>query len=467
MRRLSKLVRTTTFRLSAVYLVVFALSVGAILGYIYWNTAGLLARQTDQTIRAEVGGLAEQYRQGGIRRLVATVAARSVRSGSSLYLVTDFTGQRIAGNINAIPTGATEQTGWVEFDYRVPTGDGFEPHIARAYYTRLTSGFVLVVGRDIEERRRYARLIRQTVFLSLALTLLLGLGGGLLMSRNFLQRIDRISRSSQVIMKGDMAERMPVSGSGDELDRLASALNDMLDQIERLMAGMREVSDNVAHDLKSPLTRMRAQVEDALRGGTKASYRAALESTLVEADRLLKTFDSLLSIARAQAGEARKNIADTPLDEVIGDVAELYEPSVEAAGGTLKVAKGKSLIVAADRHLLAQALSNLLDNALKYAAVAAKGGRRARPLTIRISTRQAGDMAEIIVADNGPGIPAADRDRVLARFVRLDPSRSEPGSGLGLSLVASVAKLHGGTFTLEANNPGLKAVLAIPLRLTA
>ena len=463
MQSLTKLLRTTTFRLAAVYLVVFALSVGAILAYVYWNTAGLLGRQTDETIRAEVTGLAEQYRQGGLRRLVRTVAARSRDAGVSVYLVADFTGGRIAGNMTGIPDGLTDtDEGWVEFPYRVGAGGRAGQHIARAYHTRLPSGFLLVVGRDIEEKRQFARIIRRTLFLALGLTVVFGVGGGLLMSRNFLQRIDRISNTSRAIIKGDLSERMPVSGSGDELDRLAAALNEMLAQIERLMAGMREVTDNIAHDLKSPLTRLRARIEAALRGATKESYRAALEETLEEADHLLKTFDALLHIARTEAGEARATIAAVNLAEVVGDVAELYEPSIDAAGGTLRTPIDKDLTVEADRHLLAQALSNLLDNALKYGAPATPARGCGQVLKITITARRAGDMIEIAVADNGPGIPAADRKRVVERFVRLDRSRSQPGSGLGLSLVAGIASLHGGTLALKANRPGLKAVLALP-----
>jgi signal transduction histidine kinase len=285
----------------------------------------------------------------------------------------------------------------------------------------------------------------------------LGLGGGLLMSRNFLRRVDAITEASRTIMAGNMSGRMPVQGSSDELDRLALALNEMLDQIESLMAGMQEVSSNVAHDLKTPLTRIKARVEAALRSGSEADYRAALESTVDDSDRLLETFNALLSIARAEAGQSRSGLESVDASLIIADVVELYEPMAEEEGGSLTCQAETGLNVMGDRQLLSQALTNLLDNALKY------GAREGETPDITVRGVIEGDKVVITVADHGEGIPPQDRGRVTERFVRLDSSRTKPGNGLGLSLVSGVMKLHKGTLLLEDNHPGLAARLVLPL----
>ncbi len=456
---LRNLLRTSTFRLVALYLFLFAASSGAVLGYIYWNTAGLLERQTDDTIRAEITGLAEQYGQGGLRRLVQTIDIRSRDAGDSIYLVADFIGRKVSGNLTSLPENLPEGEGWVEFPYGGAAGEGAKSHDARAYLFRLRGGFLLLVGRDVHDRRYFTGLIRQTLFWALGLTLALGVAGGFLISRNFLNRIDAISQTSRAIMRGDLSERMAITGTGDELDTLATSLNDMLNQIERLMTGMREVSDNVAHDLKTPLTRIRARLEDGLRqpDTLDAKQREVLERTIEEADQLLKTFNALLSIARTEAGEGRSNMAAVDVGDVLRDLAELYEPIVEQEGGTLKVTAGPGLIVHGDRQLISQAVSNLLDNAVNHAA----GQENASPRIV-IDGKSVDGRVVVCVADNGPGIAEADRDRAMDRFVRLDESRSKPGSGLGLSLVRGIAGLHGGALELTDNHPGLKANLSIP-----
>ncbi len=259
-------------------------------------------------------------------------------------------------------------------------------------------------------------------------------------------------------MAGNLAGRMPVTGTGDELDRLALALNQMLDQIERLMSAMKEVSSNIAHDLKTPLTRVKARVESALRSGVSSEYREALEKTVEESDRLLQTFNALLSIARAESGQQRSGLEPVDARTIIAEVAELYEPMVEEQGGTLSVEAAEGLDIVADRQLLAQAISNLLDNALKY------GAREGEAPRIELSGEVSNGRVVIAVGDHGEGIPIADRDRVLERFVRLDASRSRPGNGLGLSLVSGVVKLHGGVLALEDNHPGLLAKISLPTR---
>lgn len=453
----AKLFRTSTFRLAALYLILFAVSVSALLGYVYWNTAVLLQEQTDYTIQAEVQGLADQYRLRGLSGILDTVQRRSSNDSRSVYLLAGPSGERIAGNLASLPAIPDDESGFIEFPVDVGNGATRERHTARAFYTRLTGGFELVVGRDVEALRQFAAIIRQTILYALAIALVLGLGGGLLMSRNFLRRVDAITDASRTIMAGNMSGRMPVTGSNDELDRLALALNEMLEQIESLMAAMKEVSSNVAHDLKTPLTRIKARVEAALRSGSEAEYRSALENTVDESDRLLDTFNALLSIARAEAGQARSGLVPVDVTELIADVAELYEPMAEEEGGTLTASAAPGLHVLGDRQLLAQALTNLLDNALKY------GARDGQTPGIGLSGTLEGDKVVITVADHGPGIPEEDRARVTERFVRLDQSRSKPGNGLGLSLVSGVTKLHKGTLVLEDNAPGLSASLVLPV----
>ncbi|MGI9482370.1 MAG: ATP-binding protein [Hyphomicrobiales bacterium] len=456
----TKILRSSTFRMSAVYLVVFVLSVAGILSYIYWNTAVLLERQTDATIRAEVDSLGEQYRQGGLARLLDTVRRRSQReSARGIYFFSNRIGRRMAGNLDGLPADALGQGGWIDFPYEALGIEDKRTHRARAYFTRLSGGYTLLVGRDVEELRQFAQLIRTTMAYALALALVVGLGGGILMSRNFLRRIERISDTSRSIRAGDMSERIPDSGSNDEIDRLSQNLNDMLDQIERLMAGMREVSDNVAHDLRTPLTRLRARVEAALREDTKPAMKEALGATLAEADELLRIFNALLSIARAESGQAREHFEKIDVAEIVDELAELYEPLAEDAGGKLSVQATPGLTVSGDRQLLAQAVSNLIDNALKYAKPEEGSDTQ---LSIDLRATAAGEHAVISVSDNGPGISADDHERVAERFVRLDESRSEPGSGLGLSLVKGVAALHEGELKFSGGEGGFTAELILP-----
>ncbi len=453
-----KILRTSTFRLSALYLLIFAFSMALILSYVFWNTAGLMERQTDETIRAEVQGLADQYRLRRLAGIRDVIQRRVDEENGALYLLADEGGVRLAGNIVGFPQDDVSEQGWIDFPYDVGQGASRKRHTARAYHTELSGGYVLVVGRDVQELRQFADIIRRTLFWALGMALLFGLSGGFIISRNFLNRVDDITATSHSIMSGDLSRRMPVSDTDDELDRLARSLNDMLDQIERLMAGMKEVSSNIAHDLKTPLTRLRARVEDALRSEKPEQYREALTTTLDESDRLLQTFNALLSIARAEAGQSREGLHALDAHDVLADIAELYEPMVEEAGGTLTFSASPDLPVTADRQLLAQALGNLIDNALKYGA-SADG-----TVAVALTGAQEGGHVVLAVADHGPGIPEADRERVVERFVRLDESRSKPGSGLGLSLVASVMKLHGGELRLEDNGPGLRAKLLLPLR---
>jgi signal transduction histidine kinase len=327
----------------------------------------------------------------------------------------------------------------------------------------LSAGFRLLVGRDLEERARMREVIVAAVRGSLALVVVLGLAGGFFVTRRVLKRFDAVTDTTQRIMAGDLSGRLPVTGIGDELDRLAINLNVMLERIEALMRGLKEVSDNIAHDLKTPLTRLRNRCEAALRTAkTETDYRAAMEGMIEESDGLIRTFDALLMIARAESGQARDNMVAFDAAEIVRGVSELYEPVAEEKGLTLRAEAPEPAMLKGNRELLSQALANLVDNAIKYARPTVCGAGEKPSPEIVMGARRDGDRVLLTVADRGPGIPAADRARAVERFVRLTPDPAEPGSGLGLSLAAAVARLHGGELTLEDNTPGLRVVIALP-----
>jgi signal transduction histidine kinase len=458
MTALGKLLRTTAFRLTLVYLTVFALFAVFLLAYFAWNTRRLITEQITQTVDAEITGLAEQYRQGGIRRLVFVVDARSRRPGSSLYLVTTRAGEGLAGNVGSLATGILETSGWTETAYRrLDDPDGAQHHaLVRVF--QLPAGFRLLVGRDLEERERLHDIVLAAGRWSLAIVIVLGVAGGFFVTRRVLKRVDAMTETTRKIMDGDLAGRLPIAGTGDELDRLATNLNAMLERIEALMHGLKEVSDNIAHDLKTPLTRLRNRCEEALRlAEDESQYRAALESTIEESEALIRTFNALLMIARAESGQARDGMIDFDVAEIARGVGELYEPLADDKGIHLKVEAPAATPVHGNRELISQALANLVDNAIKYGA-----GINGADAEILVTARGEGDRILLAVADSGRGIPAPDRGRAVDRFVRLEESRSQPGSGLGLSLAAAIARLHGGELKLEDNHPGLKTVISLP-----
>jgi len=458
---LGKLLRTTAFQLTLAYLLIFIVFAVSLLGYFALNTRRLITEQITTTVDTEISGLREQYNQGGIRRLVIVVDLRSRRPGSSLYLVTTATGEGLAGNVGSLEPGVLDHPGWLETNYRRLEAPEGNDHRALVQVVQLPGGFRLLVGRDLEERERLFGIIANAGQWSLALVIVLGLAGGFFVSRRVLNRIEAMTETAQTIMAGDLAGRLPVAGTGDELDRLAEHLNAMLERIEALMRGLKEVSDNIAHDLKTPLTRLRNRCEQALRGASGVDdYRAALEATIAESDDLIRTFDALLMIARAESGQARDNMTEFDAAEIARDVGELYEPLADEKGIALTVEAPVAAPVRGNRELVSQALANLIDNAIKYAGP--NGEVNGTPAEIVVKAGNDGERIALSVADRGPGIAEADRGRVVERFVRLEQSRSEPGSGLGLSLAAAVARLHGGELKLEDNHPGLRSIIALP-----
>jgi signal transduction histidine kinase len=437
-------------------MVLFAGSVLILLGFIYWSTVTYMSDQTDATIRAEITGLAEQYRQRGLNGLEKTITERMERDpdGSSVYLIASPSRQPLAGNLSPWPEATPGPDGWLDFEFH-DTRAGGRVFQARARAFVLQDGLQLLVGRDTRELKATQQLITRALLWGIAITLALALLGGVIMSRSMLRRIEVINQASRHIMAGDLSQRIPIRGSGDELDQLAGNLNRMIDEIERLMDGIRHVSDNIAHDLRTPLTRMRNRLEQLqidLDDGSP--HQVQVEQGISDADQLLTTFAALLRIARIEAGGHAATFESVDLSALVHDAAELYEALAEEKQLRFSIQADASISLDGDRDLLFQALINLLDNAVKYTPA---GGK------VSLQLKRSGKTADISVSDTGIGIAEDERDKVGQRFYRLESSRSTPGSGLGLSLVKAVARLHHAKLVLTDNAPGLKATLCLPI----
>ena len=450
--RTPEVFRTQAFRIIAIYLGIFAISTLALVGFVYWNTALVLDRQNDETIEAEITGLVEQYQRQGLPGLSDVIIGRSVRGQQGLYLLANNDRRVIAGNLDTWPQVQAADNGLVEFAYERRIGGAPELRRARGRIFTLAQGYFLLVARDVHERRELEELFTTMLLWGSGLMIVLGLAGGVVVSRNFLARLDVINRTSRQIMRGDLSQRVPVSRAGDEFDVLSGHLNRMLDRIERLLHGMREVSDNVAHDLRSPLNRLRNRLEmAAMRHPVESETARDIDAAVQETDRLIATFNSLLLIAEAEAGSVRESMEMFSLGDVIEGIGELYGPLADEK--SLRFVVHEPAITATirgNRNLISQAVANLVDNAIKYTP---EGG------SVAVALEQSPDGPQLVVSDTGPGIPPEQHLRVTERFVRLESSRNSPGTGLGLSLVAAVAHLHDAELMLEDNRPGLRAVL--------
>jgi signal transduction histidine kinase len=457
---LTRLIASIPFRLTVAYMGAFVVAAALIVGFVAWRANALLTTRAIEALSVELTALRDQFQAGGPPGLIAAINERVGEPGANLYLLVDTSGRKIAGNLSRIPPELTKADQGRVFTYLRPSGSSGEgQRLAVGEPINVSGGLTLIVGRDIEDQRQFALTMGRVALWSFGLLSLLGVGAGILISRAMLQRIDTVTETTREIMAGDLSRRIPLSGSGDELDRLSNSLNAMLARIEELMQALREVSDNIAHDLKTPLTRLRNRAEAALREASgPGTYRDGLVKTIEEADELIKTFNALLLIARLEGGAVAESMAPVDPAAIVNDVAELYEPVAEDAGLSLAVTAPSGLTLIANRELVGQAIANLVDNAIKYSGAGAGPNQ-----PIEIAMRKTGDSLEIVIADRGPGVAAEDRKRALQRFVRLEKSRSQPGAGLGLSLVAAVARLHGGSVRLEDNDPGLRAILVLPL----
>lgn len=475
-QRAARLWQTTAFRAIAIATVVLAIAAVLVVAMVTRSANDAMSRATVAALDHEGAALRLAYAQGGLDALVRRIGERVGGGSDYHYRLNDGNGGRLAGNLRENPGFGTESRGGGTFRYR-PASDDLRSdaearvspnangeRLAAARVFALTDRLTLIVARDVEQQRIFLAQTNQSLGLGVALLALLGLGAGIALARHILGRVDTMTAASRSIMAGNLAERLPRTGTSDEFDRLADSVNAMLDRIELLMAGMKEVSDNIAHDLKTPLNRLRNRAEAALadaRGGP--AWRAGLEHTIEDADELMKTFNALLLIARLEAGAVDDTLAPLELGSMVEDLSELYAPAAEDAGLTLtwqRQAEGP-VDIRANRQLIGQAIANLIENAIKYAAPSAP--HDASPVGVTLTLRIAGNRAEVAIADRGPGIAEVDRDRAMRRFVRLEASRTKPGTGLGLSLVAAVARLHGGELRLEDNRPGLRAVLSLPM----
>lgn len=461
MTALAKLLRTTAFKLSLAYLLVFTLFAFFLLGYLAFNARRMIDAQARDAIRTELRQATDQFAAGGPRRLAGHVARRSRQPGGGLYLLLDPTGSAVAGNLTEVEIRRPLGPGEFRVTYHLADENDDGHRLALINAVELPGGFRLIVGRDLGEARGLRDVFVNAAGGSVILVVVLGVLGGIFVTRRVLGRIDAMTDTTRSIMDGNLHGRLAVTGSNDEFDRLAVNLNAMLDRIEELMTGLREVSDNIAHDLKTPLTRLRNDAEQALRTAERPEdFRRSLDEIIAEADDLIRVFNALLLIARAEAKGEMPAAEPFDLAAVAHDVSELYEPSAEEAGLSVETAIDGPLTVRGSRELIGQAVANLVDNAIKYGAKGNGDGAPQGPVTI--SARRLDGRVELAVADRGPGVPEADRSRVLERFVRLETARTRPGFGLGLSLVAAVARMHGGEFRLEDNGPGLRAVLMLP-----
>jgi len=460
MQRVIRIFGSITFRLAVIYTLIFGLSVGGLFYFVFWATAGFAEQQMEAAIEAEVLTFQESLARAGVQGLIMAVNRRADPNTNrdGIYLLIDRLGTPLAGNMRVWPQ-RSEQTSDIWINFTTSDNRGASPATADVRALQLMdpeSGVRLLVGRDVRAARVFRERLRDSLYVGLAMTVLLGLIGGFIFSRAIMRRIESVTRTCRSIMSGDLSKRVPVGRGNNELGQLSVSINAMLDQIERLMRGMQQVSESVAHDLRTPLTRLRSRLENSLRRVEDPSQRAAIEGALEDADSLLATFAALLRVARAEAGMQR-NFVNIDLYTLAEEVADLYGPLAEEKGLGFVTRFEQGLFVKGDPNLLAQALANLIDNAIKYTDDGA---------VTAMLTRQKGQPV-FVVCDTGPGVPDEYKDKVLERLFRLEQSRTSPGSGLGLALVAAVAKSHGLALKLEDNTPGLKVTLAFPASVVA
>ncbi|MFN5083594.1 MAG: sensor histidine kinase [Brevundimonas sp.] len=462
---LPSIFRRTPFRVTLLFVALFAAAASAVLGWVYLTSASEARARAEADVRAEVEVLTAIYRERGVEALNAALVDRTARGGPNLYLLMASDGATITGNISTSPIDDFTGDERVE-SFRLTSTDE-DGRVVRpqslGVQVRLAGGQMLFVGQDIGDIERYLDRLTQALWTAMLVVVLLGIGGGLLISRNLERSMARLNRVVAAVEGGDLTARAQVRGAGDEIDELGQGLNHMLDRLQASMASIRHAGDAIAHDLRSPLTRMRAKLEVALIDveSGRLDGADALQTALAEADHLLKTFNTVLAIARLQAVSEPPDPETFDAADLASDMAELYEPAAEDKGLEFSAEIEPGLPLRANRPFLAQALANLIDNAIKYTP---PGGA----VMLRARHRSSGEV-EFSVTDTGPGVPDEDRARVLERFVRLDNSRSEAGAGLGLSLVTAVAAAHGGRVQLDegpgscdGSGPGLRVALVLP-----
>jgi signal transduction histidine kinase len=449
-----RLLRSSTFRLAFLGALLFAVTGLGMLGVVRWMTTAVLDHRVDLSVETEMTMLRTLLDQGGMDALAEEVNARanSLQGRYRAYLMQDGQGHALAGNLAVWPKGHSEENG-KRLRFHAPETSADPGSPVRATVIELPGGGKLLMGRLQSDRQAFEEVVDRTMLAGAALSLVLGFGVGLLLARRALRRLDQINRTAQTILEGQLRDRVPVGGGGDEFDHLAVNLNVMLDRIERLVEAMRAVTRNIAHDLRTPLNRLRNRLELGLIDQA-AEPRQVLADAIGDVDGVLGTFNALLSIARLEGRKPRENFSDIDLDELISGLAELYAPLAEDEGLAFTSGPACGVSLSGDHHLLSQALANLLDNAIKYTP---PGGH------LHLWAEASDGLMRLCVADDGPGIPPDARAKVVEPFVRLDEARHLPGAGLGLSLVSAIAEAHGGRLLLEDAAPGLRAVLQLTL----
>jgi signal transduction histidine kinase len=446
------LFRSAGFRFGVVYALLLAVSATTLALFLWWATAGLLDRQTEAAIDADAQSLSERWSDGGLPALVVTIEDRLAQNidDDTIYLLTDRNMKRIAGNLANWPPIVTE-TG---LGYELPVTRAGMKSLATVQRYELPGGFHLLIGRDVQVRAQLRKMLTDALLWAAVVVILMATAGALVIRSLFRRTLANISATSIAIAGGDFAQRVRLTGRGDEFDQIAEVINDMLDRIGRLMDGVRQVSNAIAHDLRTPITRARTRLEDAaLHAETADDLRAAIERATMDLDGIVGVFQALLRIAEIEAGSRRSSFARLDLAPLLTEVADLYEAVAEERGITLHLKTPDAVPAFGDKAMLQQAIANLVDNAVKFSP---DDG------TVRLTASISATVL-ITVEDNGPGIPLADREKATDRFYRGESARNTPGSGLGLSLVLAVAHLHGGTFHLGDNRPGLCATLSLPL----
>jgi signal transduction histidine kinase len=445
-----RLIRTASFRLAAIYLSIFGLSV-AVLGFVtYVGLSQEVSRQIDERIAKEAAALAEEYRINGLERLADEVRARTFEAASLDYRLEDGTGRLLAGNL---PRPVASADRWVQLSEPQASSDARgRADWERALITKLDDGATLVVGEELDALRVARRAVVVAFAWALVTMIVLGVLGGLALSAVFLRRIDAMTQTAQGIIAGNFERRVPKSGNRDELARLAETFNQMLDRIGALLEANKHVSSDIAHDLRSPLWQMQRRLETARSHDELSQYEAAVDASLRDIDGILKTFNALLRIGQIESGARRAGFKNIDLAAVALTVAEAFQPAAADEGKTLAVDIRGPLPTLGDRELLTQLVANLIDNAIRHTPIGSR---------IEVSAWAEGSVGRLIVADDGPGVPATHHARIFERFYRMDTSRKSPGAGLGLSLVAAIAELHGARIAAVDNKPGLRMIFEL------
>jgi signal transduction histidine kinase len=447
---LAKTLTSSTFKLALIAIATFGVIVSVIFSYVYLSTSSYVRSRSDGAIMTEYSSLRAAYERGGRDGLIALIGQRTADESfaDNVYLLANPSLAVLAGNLRAWPATVTAASGWTEFRAGEPLPSATHRPLLRAMLETFPSGDRLLVGKDISDLDSFADQMKAAVISSAALIFVLAAVASILVTRRTVGRIEQINATSRAIMQSGLDQRIPLRGTDDEWDRVAENLNLMLDRIETLMGEVKQVSDSVAHDLRTPLTRMRGRLEKAYHGPRVGENdQTLIGDTIADLDAVLRIFLSITRIAQIETQERKEAFRTVNLAEIAGQVVELYDAAAEQDGTHLTVVGDREVLVTGDRDLIFDAIANLVDNAIKHGRA---GGQ------VIVANENMDGMPVVSIADDGPGIPADQYEHVFKRFYRLEHSRYTPGNGLGLSLVAAVARLHGARIEMLDNAPGLK-----------